>query len=98
MERNCYVAQQVGDWIDGREEFDLLSTVQLNGVVFTLRQRPCMDVVRAFLNRLRDGGQLYLTPTVHFDVAAVRISVVHWRSDVEDIAVAQQALLDALIE
>jgi glutamate/tyrosine decarboxylase-like PLP-dependent enzyme len=97
VERNCYVAQQLGDWIDGREEFDLLSTVRLNGVVFTLTGRPGMDVVRAYLDRLRDGGQLYLTPTVHFDMAAIRISVVNWRTDVADIAVAQQALLDALI-
>jgi glutamate/tyrosine decarboxylase-like PLP-dependent enzyme len=100
VERNCYIAQQMGDWIDGRTEFDLLSPVILNGVVFTLRQpqRPGMDLVRAYLDRLRDGGQLYLTPTVHLDVAAVRISVVNWRSDVQDIAVAQQALLDALIK
>jgi hypothetical protein len=25
-----------------------------------------MDAVRAFLNRLRDGGQLYLTPSCSF--------------------------------
>jgi glutamate/tyrosine decarboxylase-like PLP-dependent enzyme len=98
VERNCYVAQQLGDWLDRQEEFDLLSSVKLNGVVFTLRGRPGMDAVRAYLDRLRDGGQLYLTPTIHFDVAAMRISVVNWRSDVADIAVAQQALLDALIE
>jgi glutamate/tyrosine decarboxylase-like PLP-dependent enzyme len=98
VERNCYMAQQIGDWIDSRAEFDLLSPVILNGVLFTLPGRPGMDAVRAYLDRLRDGGQLYLTPTVHFDVAAVRISVVNWRSDVADIAVAQQALLDALIE
>jgi glutamate/tyrosine decarboxylase-like PLP-dependent enzyme len=98
VERNCYVAQQLGDWLDRQEEFDLLSSVKLNGVVFTLRGHPGMDAVRAYLDRLRDGGQLYLTPTIYFNVAAMRISVVNWRSDVADIAVAQQALLDALIE
>jgi glutamate/tyrosine decarboxylase-like PLP-dependent enzyme len=98
VERNCHVARQLGDWLDRQEEFDLLSSVRLNGVVFTLRGRPGMDAVRGYLGRLRDGGQLYLTPTVHFDVAAMRISVVNWRSDVADIAVAQQALLDALVE
>lgn len=98
VERNCYVAQQLGDWLDRQEEFDLLSPVRLNGVVFTLRGRSGMDAVRAYLDRLRDGGQLYLTPTIHLDVAAMRISVVNWRSDVADIAVAQQALRDALID
>lgn len=98
VERNCHVAKQIGDWIDRQEAFDLLGSVRLNGVVFTLRGRPRMDLVRGYLDRLRDGGQLYLTPTIHLDVAAMRISVVNWRSDMADIAVAQQALLDALIE
>jgi glutamate/tyrosine decarboxylase-like PLP-dependent enzyme len=98
VERNCRIAHELGDWLDRQEEFEILSSVRLNGVVFTLRGRPSMDAVSAYLGRLRDGGQLYLTPTVHFDVAAMRISVVNWRSDVGDIAVAQQALLDALKE
>ncbi len=53
------------------------------------------DVVRSYLDRFRDSGLLYLTPTVYFDVAGMCISVVNWRTDVADIAVAQQALLDA---
>jgi hypothetical protein len=40
VERNCYIAQQLSDWLDRQEEFDLLSNVRLNGVVFALQRRP----------------------------------------------------------
>ncbi len=96
VERNCDIAKQLGDWIDAQPEFELLADVRLNGVVFTIEGRPDFNAVRAYLNRLRQGGNLYLTPTIYFGVPAVRIGVVNWRSDSADIGIAQQALLDAL--
>jgi glutamate/tyrosine decarboxylase-like PLP-dependent enzyme len=75
VERNCYIAQQLGDWLDRQEEFDLQGNVRLNGVVFSLQGRPRMDAVRAYLDCLRDGGQLYLTPTIHFLTMTIRFDV-----------------------
>jgi hypothetical protein len=34
-----------------------------------------MDAVRAYLDCLRDGGQLYLTPTIHFLTMTIRFDV-----------------------
>lgn len=97
VERNCRVAQELGNWIDCQKtEFELLSPVRLNGVVFTLQSRPDMIVIRAYLDRLGRTGKLYLTPTIHFGVAAIRIGVVNWRSGVADIDIAKRALLEAL--
>ena len=96
VERNCELARSLAERLEASADFELLSEVRLNGLVFALAGDASAESVQGFLRRLRDGGRLYLSQTVYFGRPAIRISIVNWRSNSADAAIAWQALNDAL--
>jgi glutamate/tyrosine decarboxylase-like PLP-dependent enzyme len=89
VSRCCAVAAALGSWIERSADFELYAPVRLHGVCFGLAARHLVgaDPVhahRAYLDRLRDGGELFLTPTVLAGRAGMRAAVSNWRTTIED--------------
>ncbi|OJH36973.1 pyridoxal phosphate-dependent decarboxylase family protein [Cystobacter ferrugineus] len=96
IERNCRLARMLGERIAGSTAFELLAPVRLNIVCFTLRQQggATQEDIRAFLDRLRDDGRLFLSPTVLNGVPGMRAALSNWRTTERDIEIAWAALLE----
>lgn len=95
VERNCRLAQWLGDKISGSRIFELLSPVRLNGICFTLKaggKRVGFEEIRQYLRVLQEAGDIFLTPTVYKGIAAMRISITNWRTTEKDVEIAWQAL------
>ena len=93
VERNCDLAHRLGDWIKASESFLLLAPVRLNVVCFTLnREDLTIDLVQKFLDRIRDDGRVYFTPTVYKEIPAIRAAISNWQTQEKDIEIAWEVL------
>ena len=95
VERNCQLAQWLGTQIDLSDTFKLLSPVRLNGICFTLaaeQDTVSLEVIKDYLNSLKENGDVFLTPTVYNDIPAIRVSVTNWRTTQEDMEIAWRAM------
>jgi glutamate/tyrosine decarboxylase-like PLP-dependent enzyme len=86
VERNCEAAFQLGEKIKHSEAFKLLAPVKMNVVCFTLSHPDItLDRIKVFLNAVRDGEQVFFTPTVYNNIPAIRAAISNWQTAVEDI-------------
>lgn len=88
VERNCRLASKLGEWLDKSEKFQLLAPVRMNVVCFTLRNGD----VKTFLNKVRDDGRAFFTPTVYKGTPGIRAAVSNWITSDSDIDITTQAL------
>jgi glutamate/tyrosine decarboxylase-like PLP-dependent enzyme len=102
VDRHCGFARALGEWIAASADFELYAPVRLNIVCFGLAARHLgaadpVVVHRALLDRLRDGGELFLTPTTLWGRAGMRAAVSNWRTTIEaDLRRVTGALTAAL--
>lgn len=102
VSRNCAFARALGDWIVQSPDFELFAPVRLNVVCFGLAAKHMvgkdpLTAHRQILDRLRDGGEVFLTPTTLFGRSGMRAAVSNWRTTIEaDLPRVTAALLDAL--
>lgn len=92
VERCCALAQDLGARVAGAPAFSLLAPVRLNVVCFTLAGDVTTELVAAFLQRVRDSGEVFLTPTVLAGRPAIRAAFSNWRTTTADVARAWAAL------
>lgn len=92
VERNCAMAARLGEWIDGSDKYTLLAPVRMNVVCFTLAGGKSMDDITNFLERVRDDGRVFFTPTVYKGTPGVRAAVSNWLTSESDIDIAIEAL------
>lgn len=93
VERACELATQLGEWIEDSSEFRLLTPVQMNGVCFTFAENPTAERVNTYLAKLRDGGDVFLTPTNLHGTPAIRASISNWRTTQKDIQLAWKSIV-----
>lgn len=96
VERCCDLSLELGRRIEESADFRLLAPVRMNVVCFTLRDDPTPERLRGFLDRLRDGGRLFLTPTRYGGVPGMRAALVNWRTEPADLDIGWEALRMAL--
>lgn len=96
IERNCALAKKLGEWITRSSDFELLSPVRLNIVCFTLKQATA-ETNKIFLEKIRDDGRAFFTPTVYKGVPAIRAAISNWQTTDHDIDITIQALKSAVI-
>ncbi|UQA56695.1 pyridoxal phosphate-dependent decarboxylase family protein [Polyangium aurulentum] len=96
LERDCRLARMLGERIEGSTAFERLAPVRLNIVCFTLRQEggATQADIRAFLDRLRDDGRVFVSPTVLHGVPGMRAALSNWRTTERDIEIAWSAMLE----
>lgn len=78
--------------------FELLSPVRLNIVCFAVQGHDDVARVQALLERLRDSGEAFLTPTYFQGRWAVRAAFSNWRSEAADAQRVHSALKRVLGE
>lgn len=88
VQRTCAFARAVGDWIAASPDFELYAPVRLNIVCFGLAARHLagrepLAAHRVVLDRLRDGGEVFLTPTTLFGRPGMRAAISNWRTTLE---------------
>jgi glutamate/tyrosine decarboxylase-like PLP-dependent enzyme len=95
VERNCQLAQWLGEQIDNSATFKLLAPVRLNGICFTFateKNTVSLEAVKEYLKNLKENGDVFLTPTVYNDIPAIRVSIANWRTTQEDVNIAWRAM------
>lgn len=97
VERNCTLAKKLGDWIYASEAYTLLAPVRMNVVCFTLQQEGITpEAIKDLLDRIRDDGRAYFTPTLYKGTPAIRAALSNWRTTEEDIHITIQVLKEVL--
>ena len=94
IERHADLARVLGEKISGSSGFELIAPVRLNVVCFTLQGADQARVTR-FIHDLRDGGEVFLTPTFLFGQAGIRAAFSNWRTNEHDLEVVWKAMVAA---
>ncbi|HMJ71354.1 MAG TPA: pyridoxal-dependent decarboxylase [Cyclobacteriaceae bacterium] len=92
VERNCAMASRLGEWIDQSEKYTLLAPVRMNVVCFTLAGDKPMSDIKVFLDRVRDDGRVFFTPTSYKGTPGIRAAVSNWLTSENDINITIEAL------
>lgn len=96
VESSCACAALLGQRITKSTQFKLLAPVRMNVVPFTFKQpRVSGDQVAVFLDRLRDSGKAFLTPTTYQNIPGMRAAFSNWRTKLNDVEIAWQGMLEA---
>lgn len=96
--RTLAYAQLFGELVEteGKGVLVLLAPVRLNVVCFTLAAQPnSQAAVQAWLDRIRDAGETFLTPTKFAGQWAARAAFSNWRTTEEDARRAFRSVLAA---
>ncbi|HNO95708.1 MAG TPA: pyridoxal-dependent decarboxylase, partial [Anaerolineales bacterium] len=96
VERNCAMAERLGEKISTSKEFRLLAPVRMNVVCFTLNSDVDTEKIKSFLAKLRDDGRVFMTPTTYLGTPGIRAAFSNWRTEEKDIEIAWQAMLDCI--
>ena len=93
VERNCAVAHYLGERIKSSKDFNLLAPVRMNVVCFTLNADGLtMEMIKKFLDAVRDDGRVFFTPTVYNGVPAIRAAISNWLTEENDALLAFEVL------
>lgn len=95
VQRNIRLAQLLGQRIDTIPGLHCIAPVRLNVVCFSLREDPSEARVQRFVQAVRDGGEVFVTPTVLDGRWAVRAAFSNWRTREADVERAAAALAAA---
>ena len=85
VENAVEMALLLGDYIQKSDKFELLAPVRLNNVCFTLKGVEDGAIIKDFLQKLNDSGNVFMTPTVYKHRMGIRASFVNWRTNISDI-------------
>jgi glutamate/tyrosine decarboxylase-like PLP-dependent enzyme len=98
VERNCLMAQTLGEKMKNSGKFRLLAPVRMNVACFTLNGDISAEKIKDFLARLRDDGRVFMTSTVYQGTPAIRAAFSNWRTEEKDLEIAWQAMNECLFE
>jgi len=92
----CAHAARLGAMLDASAAFELLAPVRLNVVCFALRSAPTGPAgeapTQAFVRRVRDAGETFVTPTVLHGRWGIRAAFSNWRTRDDDVERVRRAL------
>ncbi|WP_044212511.1 hypothetical protein [Flammeovirga sp. OC4] len=75
-------------------EFELLASVNLNNVHFTLRDTAN---VSNFLTTLNNAARVFMTPTVFKGKQTIRASFMNWRTNEFDLKIVMEEMRKVVI-
>jgi glutamate/tyrosine decarboxylase-like PLP-dependent enzyme len=92
----CRHAASLGERIAASDEFRLLAPVRMNVACFALRGVPSgpagEPAIQSFVQRVRDTGDAFVTPTVYRGQWGVRAAFSNWRTRDSDVIRTWKAL------
>lgn len=95
VERNIETARLLTTKLENSTFFRLLAPTRLNVVCFTLvMDKLSSELVKHFLDILREDGRVFLTPTVYQGIPSIRAAFSNWRTNPMDV----ETIWDALCE
>lgn len=93
VERSCAMAHKLGDWISKSNDYRLLAPVRMNVVCFSFKQETItQEQVCGFVDRVRDDGKVFFTPTVYKGVPAIRAAFSNWLTSDDDVEITINVL------
>jgi len=96
VERNITAAHRFGELVATEPRLRLLAPVRLNVVCFSLAEANDEARIHEVIKRLRDEGEVFLTPTVLRGTWAIRAAFSNWRTGMSDVERAFDAVKRAL--
>lgn len=96
VERNVASARRFGELVAAEPRLRLLAPVRLNVVCFGLAEASDEARIQSVIRRLRDEGEVFLTPTVLHGTWAIRAAFSNWRTGPSDVERAFAAVQRAL--
>jgi glutamate/tyrosine decarboxylase-like PLP-dependent enzyme len=99
VERCCALAAELGRRLEASDDFRLLAPVRYCVVCFQLliAGRPADEAeTRAFLDRVRDDGRVFVTPGNLRGTPCVRLAMVNWSTTEADLEIALEAFGDCI--
>jgi glutamate/tyrosine decarboxylase-like PLP-dependent enzyme len=98
VERTCALASRLGEGLQRDARFRVLAEVRLHIVCFTLMEggAPADRArIKRYLEIVHRRGKVYLTPTVHRGVPAIRAALSNWRTEAQDVDLVVEELRGA---
>lgn len=95
--RNIDGARRLGELVEQDPTLELLAPVRLNIVCFAVRGLDDAAGVQSLLERLRDGGEAFLTPTRFDGRWGLRAAFSNWRTTDEDAERVHSALKKSML-
>lgn len=98
VERNCTLAQLLGEKMSNVDYFKVLSITRLNVVCFTIMVgtfEGSLQEIKEFLKLVNIDGRAFFTPTIYQGTPAIRAAVSNWRTEEKDINLALKVLKEA---
>ena len=95
VSRNVALARALGQRIQTSSEFKLLAPVRMNVVCFSLKNPDQLET-SALLERIRDEGKIFLTPTNYKGTPAIRAAFSNWRTVPADLESIWESLARAV--
>jgi glutamate/tyrosine decarboxylase-like PLP-dependent enzyme len=101
IERNCYLAKKLSDWIINSKNYELLSETRLNIVAFKVKTDNAVDYDKTnFINKkiiyyLNQKGLFFCSPSKFNGYPCIRVAICNWRTTEEDINIVTNNLEDA---
>nr|WP_294783574.1 pyridoxal-dependent decarboxylase [uncultured Flavobacterium sp.] len=92
IEKSTSLALHFANALIEDNNFELLAPIRLNNVCFTLKGNENQDKVAQFLNKLNEGGKVFMTPTVYQNKKGIRASFVNWRTTENDVKIVIQEM------
>ncbi len=96
VEQASDLARSLAKKIAAHPQFKLLAPASMNGICFTLEAASSQEDINTYLNKLKEDGRVFLTPTFVFDTPAIRVSITNWQTTQDDIDSAWLAMQEVL--
>lgn len=94
--RNIAAAHRFGELVAGEPRLQLLAPVRLNVACFCLAADNDEARIHTVIKRLRDEGEVFLTPTMLGNTWAIRAAFSNWRTGMSHVERAFAAVQRAL--
>jgi glutamate/tyrosine decarboxylase-like PLP-dependent enzyme len=96
VENSTSLARHFGNALIENGDFELMASICLNNVCFTLKGNHNQEKVSEFLTLLNDKGKVFMTPTVYQNRKGIRASFVNWRTTEDDIKIVMEEMKETL--
>lgn len=83
VENSIRMAQLFSNYVESKNELQLLAPTRLNNVAFTIKNKEAAE----FLSAINATGKVFMTPTVYKGAKGIRASFVNWRTNENDISI-----------